>query len=50
MRQGTTSSECSFLRNAYLLAFIPAVVLLSGVVFVICLVKLLIGRAKAGIA
>jgi hypothetical protein len=51
MRQSSESSESSlFSPNAYLWAFIPAVVFLSAIVFVICFVVLLLGRAKAAIA
>jgi hypothetical protein len=50
MRQSPESGERPlFGRNAYLWTFIPAVVLLSLVVVVICLVALLLGRIKAGI-
>jgi F0F1-type ATP synthase membrane subunit c/vacuolar-type H+-ATPase subunit K len=51
MRTSSASREPSlFGRNAYLWAFIPAVVLLSVVVFAICLVAILFCRAKAGFA
>ena len=51
MRTSLESSErrFSFGWNACLWAFIPAVVLLSVVVFAICFFVLLFGRAKAGI-
>jgi len=38
----------SFGENAYLWTFVPAIVLLSVVVFVVCCAALLISRAKAG--